>query len=151
MLLQSWLVSIKSPYSVQSETNTRPCKKVAESLTFGFFLSLYHPFLQAATVEEREHANAPRGHVELQHGNHTHLHLHEHVHSATSSSDSAISRPRGSLGTVANLPAPIRSSPAAAACPGPRAHRVGITKLNLWLVLEQAGWSLVQVWISDHR
>lgn len=90
---------------------------------------IYEP--QAATVEAREHANAAGGHVEPQHENHTHLHPHEHVHAAAPTSDSAISRTQGSLGTVVNLPAPIRSSPAAAACPGPRAHRLGLAKLKL--------------------
>lgn len=93
----------------------------------GFF------FLQASTVEEREHAKAAGGHVELQHGNHTHLHAHEHVHvhSATTGSDGATFRTQRSLGTVVNLPAPIRAAPAAPSCPGPRAHRLGLTKLNL--------------------
>lgn len=90
---------------------------------------IYEP--QAAAVEEQAHAKAGSEHIGHQHDNHTHLHPHEHLHTITSSSDLTVSRPRGSLGTVLNQPAPIRSSPAASSCPSPHRHRLGIDKLRL--------------------
>ncbi|XP_028260306.1 fetuin-B [Parambassis ranga] len=89
---------------------------------------IYEP--QAATVEEQAHAKAPEDHTELQPHNHTHLHPHEHTHSV-SPSDSNVSKPRGFLGTVVEQPASPRLSPAAASCPGPRRHNLGIERLKL--------------------
>ncbi|XP_076583387.1 fetuin-B-like [Chaetodon auriga] len=90
---------------------------------------IYEP--QAATVEERAHAEADGGHTEHQHDNHTHLHPHEHTHSVTLSSDLTVSKPQGSLGTVVDQPAPVRSSPAARSCPSPRRHILGLNELSL--------------------
>ncbi|XP_070688757.1 fetuin-B-like [Pempheris klunzingeri] len=90
---------------------------------------IYEP--QAAAVEEQLHVTADSGHTAHEHDNHTHLHPHEHTHSATPSSDLAVSKPRGSLGTVVAQPAPLRSSPAASACPGPHRHNLGLRKLRL--------------------
>ncbi|XP_070817850.1 fetuin-B-like [Chaetodon trifascialis] len=90
---------------------------------------IYEP--QAATVEEQAHAEADSGHTGHQHDNHTHLHPHEHTHSVTLSSDLTVSKPRGSLGTVVDQPAPVRSSPAAISCPSPRRHVLGLEEPNL--------------------
>uniref|UniRef100_A0A671VS17 Cystatin fetuin-B-type domain-containing protein n=1 Tax=Sparus aurata TaxID=8175 RepID=A0A671VS17_SPAAU len=89
---------------------------------------IYEP--QAAVVEEQAHVRGDSGHTVQQH-NHTHLHPHEHMHSVTPSSDLAVSKPRGSLGTVVDQPAPVRSSPAASSCPSPHRHNLGIVKLRL--------------------
>ena len=94
------------------------------------FFVLYSP-LQAAIDEKQAHAEAGSSHVEHQHEEHTHLHPHEHVHSATPSSDVAVSRTRGSLGTVVYQPAPIRPSPAASSCPSPKRHNLGFERLGL--------------------
>ncbi|XP_038571031.1 fetuin-B [Micropterus salmoides] len=90
---------------------------------------IYEP--QAAAVEEQAHAKADSGHTGHQHDNHTHLHPHEHMHSVAPSSDLTVSNPRGSLGTVVDQPAPLRSSPAASSCPGPHTHNLGLNKLKL--------------------
>ncbi|KAI3368469.1 hypothetical protein L3Q82_025480 [Scortum barcoo] len=90
---------------------------------------IYEP--QAAVVEQQAHATAGSGHTEQQHNNHTHLHPHEHMHSVTPSSDLTVSRPRGNLGTVVNLPAPIRCSLTASSCPGPHRHSLGLDQLRL--------------------
>lgn len=92
-------------------------------------LSLLSLPLQAATVEEQEHAKAESGHIEHQHENHRHLHPHKHVHSTSPSSNSTISMTRGSLGTVVNLPAPSRSSPTTVSCPGPSRHNLMVGRL----------------------
>ncbi|XP_037624876.1 fetuin-B [Sebastes umbrosus] len=88
---------------------------------------IYEP--QAATVEEKDHAKADSGHIGHHHHNHTHLHPHEHMHSGTPSSDLTVSKPRGTLGTVVDQPAPLRSAPTASSCPGPHRHNLGIGKL----------------------
>ncbi|KAL7396205.1 hypothetical protein ABVT39_002069 [Epinephelus coioides] len=90
---------------------------------------IYEP--QAAAVEEQAHAKADSEHTEHQPHNHTHLHPHEHMHSVTSSSDLTVSKPRGTLGTVVNQPAPVRSAPAASSCPGPHRHNLGLDRLRL--------------------
>ncbi|XP_034737337.1 fetuin-B [Etheostoma cragini] len=90
---------------------------------------IYEP--QAATVAEQVHAKAGNGHTGHQHHNHTHLHPHEHMHSVTPSSDTSVSKPRGSLGTVVDQPAPVRSAPAATSCPGPHRHNLGLDRLKL--------------------
>ncbi|XP_078114235.1 fetuin-B [Sander vitreus] len=90
---------------------------------------IYEP--QAAIVEEQVHAKADSGHTGRQHHNHTHLHPHEHTHSVTPSSDLTVSKPRGSLGTVVDQPAPVRSAPAASSCPGPHRHNLGLDRLKL--------------------
>lgn len=94
------------------------------------FFVLYPP-LQDATDEEQAHAKAGSRHVGHQHEEHTHLHPHEHMHSATPSFDLAVSRTRGSIGTVVYQPAPVRPSPAASSCPGPNRHNLGLHKLRL--------------------
>ncbi|KAJ4943445.1 hypothetical protein JOQ06_005946 [Pogonophryne albipinna] len=90
---------------------------------------IYEP--QAAVVAEHAHAKSDGVHGGHQHDNHTHLHPHEHMHSITPSSDVTVSRPRGSLGTVVDQPAPIRSAPAASSCPGPHRHNLGLDRLKL--------------------
>ncbi|KAK5906831.1 hypothetical protein CesoFtcFv8_004740 [Champsocephalus esox] len=90
---------------------------------------IYEP--QAAVVAEQAHAKSDGVHGGHQHDNHTHLHPHEHVHSITPSSDVTVSRPRGSLGTVVDQPAPIRSAPAASSCPSPHRHNLGLDRLKL--------------------
>ncbi|KAF3835480.1 hypothetical protein F7725_028038 [Dissostichus mawsoni] len=90
---------------------------------------IYEP--QAAVVAEQAHAKSDGVHGGHQHDNHTHLHPHEHMHSITPSSDVTVSRPRGSLGTVVDQPAPIRSAPAASSCPGPHRHNLGLDRLKL--------------------
>lgn len=90
---------------------------------------IYEP--QAAAVEEQAHAKADSGHNEHHQHNHTHLHSHEHTHSVTPSSDLTVSKPRGSLGTVVDRPAPLRSAPAASSCPSPHRHNLGLDKLKL--------------------
>ncbi|XP_042340011.1 fetuin-B [Plectropomus leopardus] len=90
---------------------------------------IYEP--QAAAVEEQVHAKADSGHTEHQPHNHTHLHPHEHMHSVTPSPDVVVSKPRGSLGTVTEQPAPVRSAPAASSCPSPHRHNLGIDGLKI--------------------
>ncbi|XP_029286154.1 fetuin-B-like [Cottoperca gobio] len=89
---------------------------------------IYEP--QAAAVEEQAHAKADSGHAGHQPHNHTHLHPHEHMHSVTHSSNRTAT-PRGSLGTVVDQPAPLRSSPAASSCPGPPTHKLVMEGVKL--------------------
>ncbi|KAM4628731.1 fetuin-B-like [Polymixia lowei] len=91
---------------------------------------IYEP--EAARVEEQVHTNADKGHAEYQQHNHGHLHSHEHLHSATPSAPKQIvPKPTGCLGTVVDLPAPSRFSPAASSCPSPRKHHLHIDTLKL--------------------
>ncbi|KAM8875417.1 fetuin-B-like [Spinachia spinachia] len=90
---------------------------------------IYEP--RAAAVEEQAHAKAGGGHADRQHHNHTHLHPHEHTHSVTPNADLTVPKPRGTLGTVVDQPAPLRSAPAARSCPGPHKHNLGLDRLKL--------------------
>ncbi|XP_029904677.1 fetuin-B-like [Myripristis murdjan] len=91
---------------------------------------IYEP--EAASVQEQAHAKADNGHAGHQEHNHTHLHPHEHLHSATPTASSPrVSKPRGSLGTLVDRPAPSRLSPAASFCPGPRRHHLALNRLKL--------------------
>ncbi|XP_041646618.1 fetuin-B-like [Cheilinus undulatus] len=85
---------------------------------------------EAAVVEEQAHDEAARGHTEHHHSTHKHLHTHEHLHSDTPSTDVTVSKSKTSLGSVRNLPPPVRGSPAASSCPGSHRHHLGIRSLG---------------------
>ncbi|XP_041647298.1 fetuin-B-like [Cheilinus undulatus] len=85
---------------------------------------------EVAVVEEQAHDEAARGRTEHHHSTHKHLHTHEHLHSDTPSTDVTVSKSKTSLGSVRNLPPPVRGSPAASSCPGSHRHHLGIRSLG---------------------